>query len=83
MATNMLLNMSRDVIIVKRVLRGRMYQREVPVAGFLSPPEAAALLDIGLRHLYRLLNHNVLSKCKRNGRVFIPCREVMKRMERG
>jgi excisionase family DNA binding protein len=60
-----------------------MYHREVSATGFLSPPEAAALLGIGLRHVYRLLNDNVLPKCKRRGRVFIPCREVIKRMERG
>ena len=69
--------------MVTRVLRGRRLTRQIPLNGFVEAPEAAALLGIGLRHLYRLLKDAVLPKCKRRGRVLIPCRAVLKRMEGG
>lgn len=75
--------MDKTTIMVTRVLRGRRITRQVPLDGCLEAPEAAALLGIGLRHLYRLLEDAALPKCKRHGRVLIPCRAVIKRMEGG
>jgi excisionase family DNA binding protein len=58
-----------------------MYQRTVSSAGYLTAPEAAAFLDVGLRHVYRLLERKELPSWNRNGRVLIPCKSVIKRME--
>jgi excisionase family DNA binding protein len=75
------LTMNRGFITVKRIIRGRMYQRQVSSTGCLTPPEAAAFLDLGLRHVYRLLECKELPSWNRNGRVLIPCEAVIKRME--
>ena len=73
--------MDNSTLMVTRVLRGRRLTRQIPLNGFVEAPEAAALLDIGLRHLYRLLKTKVLPKCKRQGRVLIPCEAVIRKME--
>jgi excisionase family DNA binding protein len=67
--------------MVKRVIRGRMYHRKVSSTGYLTAPEAAAFLDVGLRHVYRLLECKELPKWSRNGRVLIPCEAVIKRSQ--
>jgi excisionase family DNA binding protein len=81
MASNIMLSMERDQIIVKRIISGRLYERTVPSTGFVTAPEAAALLNIGIRHVYRLMDNKALPRCKRGGRVLIPCNAVKRRME--
>ena len=66
--------------LITRVLRGRIITRRVPLNGFVSPPEAAALLHVCLRHVYRLLEQGKLPHTKRQGHLGIPCRAVIQRL---
>ncbi len=49
-----------NYIQIKRELRGRLLMRNVPRTGFLNPPEAVTILNVGLRQVYRLLDQGKL-----------------------
>jgi len=68
-----------DVIQIRRLLRGRFYTRTIPIEGDVSPPEAAVLLNVGLRHVYRLIAKGKLPKRRRNGKIVIPCHALIAR----
>ena len=68
------------IIEIRRTIRGRVVIRNVPIGGFVSPPEAAAMLRVGLRHVYRLMKHKQLPRKKRQGHNLIPCQAVIQRL---
>ena len=69
--------MNNECIEVKRVIHGRIYIRKVPLKGFVGPPEAAAILGVGLRHVYRLLDESKMPAVRRKDRRLIPCQAVL------
>jgi excisionase family DNA binding protein len=75
--------MTNHHIEVKRVFHKRIYVRRVPINGFLEPPEAAAFLHMGLRHVYRLLDDGKLAALYRRNKRLIPCRAVLDYKRKG
>lgn len=73
--------MKQDFLEVRRVIHGRIYSRKVPIKGFVAPPEVAALLGVGLRHVYRLLDAGKMPVFRRNYRRLIPCQAVLTYMK--
>ena len=65
-----------DVNVVKRVLRGRLYERRITADDLLTCPEVAAYTGWSLRWVYELLRRGKLKPLRRRGRRMIPATQL-------
>lgn len=64
-------------IEIRRVVGGRVLTRQAPDHGYVTAPEAAALLKVELRWIYSLISAGRLPASKPRGRVLIPLAGVL------
>ena len=70
-----------DAYVVKRVLRGKIYERRITSNDLLTCPEVAAYAGWSLRWVYELLRRGDLRAFRQRGHRVIPASEVLRLKE--
>lgn len=63
-------------IKVKRIIRGRIYEREISDLSRIESNETKTMIGITLRHLYHLVKLGRLHPIKQKGRLAFKYRDV-------
>ncbi len=68
----------RDATIIKRLIDGRLYEREVRRGGWLTTDETLRFLKCSRRKVFYLITRGVLTPRKVKGRLRFAIRDVRK-----
>ncbi len=63
-------------VIIRRWVSGHKYEREINPDDFVGTTEAAKILRITLRHLYRLVEDRKLKPIHKANKIYFKLREV-------
>src|SRR2546426_12702611 len=76
------MTMDREAVAITRRVAGRSVTYDVPVDSAVSRPEAAAVLCVSLRQVYRLVKARRLPVIQERGEIRIPLASVLEYRDR-
>jgi len=71
------LNPPTEGLIIRRKIRGDIYERKVKPSGLLSSTEACKVLGITIVYLYRLVEKGKLRVVRRNGNLYFKLKDLI------